>query len=117
MKSIFTYLCMACMMLGLFSCGQKSEKLLLAGSGWNKIVIIDKETKEVEWEHPLEKGWECNSASWTPDGNILFSYAKGVKLINKQGEELWNIPADAGSEFQTARVLDNGNYRITEIIW
>ena len=56
MKSIFTYLCMACMMLGLFSCGQKSEKLLLAGSGWNKIVIIDKETKKVEWEHPLEKG-------------------------------------------------------------
>ena len=105
---------MACMILGLFSCGQKSEKLLLAGSGWNKIVIIDKETKQVEWEHPIHSDWECNSASWTPDGNILFSYKKGAKLINMKGEELWNFEADKGSEFQTARVLDNGNYLIAE---
>ena len=58
MNRVFTYLCSALMLLALVSCGQKSEKLLLAGSGWNKIVIIDKETTQIEWEHPLEKGWE-----------------------------------------------------------
>ena len=114
MKSIVAYLCILCFLVGLLSCGEKGEKLLLAGSGWSKIVIIDKKTQEIEWEYPLEKGWECNSASWTPDGNILFSYAKGVKLITMAGEELWNIPADAGSEFQTACVLDNGNYLVAE---
>ena len=57
------------------------QHLLLGGSGWNKIAIINKETKEIVWEYPLEKGWECNSVAATPDGNILFSYAKGAKVI------------------------------------
>lgn len=34
------------------------QHLLLGGSGWNKIAIINKETKEIVWEYPLEKGWE-----------------------------------------------------------
>lgn len=89
---------------------QANRKLLLAGSGWNRIVIIDKDTKTVEWEYPLEKGWECNSAVATPDGNILFAYARGAKLISRDKKEIWNIPAPAGCEMQTARVLPDGNY-------
>ena len=41
--------------LSLASCRQEQVKLLLGGSGWNKIVIIDKETKQIEWEYPLER--------------------------------------------------------------
>lgn len=89
-----------------------SEKLLLAGSGWNKMVIIDKASKQVQWEYPLEAGWECNSAVWTPDGKILFSYKKGARLMDQDGRILWNIPATEGSEFQTARVLPDGNYLV-----
>lgn len=58
MHKLFTYLCSALLLVTATSCERKTEKLLLGGfQGWNKIVIIDKNTKQVEWEHPLEKGW------------------------------------------------------------
>lgn len=110
MKKIFALLCSALLLFSATSCQKKAQKLLLGGSGWNKIVIINKNTKEIEWEHPLEKGWECNSVAATPDGNILFSYARGAKVITREHQEVWNIPAPDTCEMQTARVLPNGNY-------
>ena len=110
MKKIVALLCSALFLFSATSCQKKSQKLLLGGSGWNKIVIIDKNTKQIEWEHPLEKGWECNSVAATPDGNILFSYARGAKVINREHKEIWNIAAPDTCEMQTARVLPNGNY-------
>lgn len=110
MKKIFALLCSALFLFSATSCQKKAQKLLLGGSGWDKIVIINKNTKEIEWEHPLEKGWECNSVAATPDGNILFSYARGAKVITLEHQEVWNIPAPDTCEMQTARVLPNGNY-------
>lgn len=89
--------------------GKSPRHLLLGGSGWNKIAIINKETKEIVWEYPLEKGWECNSVAATKTGEILFSYSKGAKMITRDGHELWNIAASAGCEMQTARILPDGN--------
>lgn len=97
-------------LLTLSACRQKTQKLLLGGSGWDKIVIIDKTTKAIEWEYPVEKGWECNSVAVTPEGNILFSYRKGAKLITRDKQELWKIEAPEGCELQTAGVLPDGNY-------
>lgn len=115
MKTLFLSVALAIVGFLLFSaCSSSpaSEKLLLAGSGWNKMVIIDKASKQVQWEYPLEAGWECNSAVWTPDGKILFSYKKGARLMDQDGNILWDIPASEGSEFQTARVLPDGNYLV-----
>lgn len=88
---------------------KKPQHLLVGGSGWNKIAIIDKQTQKIVWEYPLEKGWECNSVAATKKGNILFSYSKGAKMITRSGEEIWNIAAPEGCEMQTARILPNGN--------
>ena len=109
MKTFFTIISITLFFVSTAFGQNKSEKLLLGGSGWNKIVIIDKATKKIEWEHPLEKGWECNSVAATPNGNILFSYAKGAKVIDRAHKELWNISAPEGCEMQTARILPNGN--------
>lgn len=93
------------------SCSEKpAEKLLLGGSGWNKVAIIDKDSKQIEWEYPLEKGWECNSVVATPEGNVLFSYGKGAKMIDSAKQEIWNIEAPDSCEMQTARMLSDGNY-------
>ena len=110
MKILCTFLGFALFLVFTVSGKNKTEKLLLGGSGWNKIVIIDKATKKIEWEYPLEKGWECNSVAATPDGNILFSYARGAKVVDRKHKELWNIAAPKGCEMQTARILRNGNY-------
>ena len=107
---IYTLLLSALCLLAFASSQKKSEKLLLGGSGWDKIVIIDKATKQITWEHPLEQGWECNSVASTPEGNILFSYAKGAKLITPDHQELWNIAAPEGCEMQTARLLPDGHF-------
>ncbi|MGM9759590.1 MAG: hypothetical protein ACI30I_05680 [Parabacteroides sp.] len=110
MRTIYTFLFSALMLLAFTACQSKGDQLLLGGSGWNKIVIVDKNTKNIIWEHPLEKGWECNSVARTADGNILFSYSKGAKLITPEHEELWNIPAPEGCEMQTARILPDGRF-------
>ena len=107
---IYTFILSACLLLVCSACHEASHHLLLGGSGWDKIAIVNKNTKEIEWEHPLEKGWECNSVAVTPDRNILFSYSKGAKLITRDHEEVWNTSAPEGCEMQTARVLPNGNY-------
>ncbi len=109
MRKLYFYTSMLTVFLLLVSMKQEPVKLLLGGSGWNKIVIIDKETKNIEWEHSLERGWECNSVDCTPEGNILFSYSKGAKVITKTHEEVWNIKAPKGCEMQSARVLPDGN--------
>lgn len=110
MKKIFTLSCFTLLLFTVAFAQKKSPKLLLGGSGWDKIVIIDKASKAIEWEHPLQAGWECNSVAATPDGNILFSYAKGAKLINRDHKEIWSITAPDTCEMQTARVLPDGNY-------
>lgn len=107
---IYTLFLSALLFLTCVSCQKKSEQLLLGGSGWNKVVIIDKDTKQITWEHPLENGWECNSVASTPEGNILFSYGKGAKLITPDHKELWSIAAPEGCEMQTARLLPDGRF-------
>lgn len=109
---IYTFILSACLLLLCPACYGVSRYLLLGGSGWDKIAIVNKNSKKIEWEHPLEKGWECNSVAVTPDGNILFSYSKGAKLITRDHKEIWNIAAPEGCEMQTARVLPNGNYLV-----
>ena len=93
MKTLFLSVALAITGFLFSACSSSpaSEKLLLAGSGWNKMVIIDKASKQVQWEYPLEAGWECNSAVWTPDGKILFSYKKGARLMDQDGNILWNF--------------------------
>lgn len=101
----------------LASCNEKStpdSKLLLSGSGWNKIVMLDKQSKNIEWEYVLDKGTECNSLGFDKDGNIVFAYAKGAAKITPEKNIIWDIKSPEGTEMQTATVLDNGN---TLIAW
>lgn len=79
-KILLIILCLIVMIV----CKQNRKKLLLSGSGWDKIVIIDKATQTIEWEYPAEKGRECNSVTVTPENCGL----------------------------QSASVLPNGNYLI-----
>jgi len=90
----------------------KSEKLAIAGSGWDDIAIIDKKTGIIEWRHALDAGDECNAIEVTPDGNVLFAYSKGAKLINRNHETVWDFKAAAGEEIHSASRLKDGSYMI-----
>ena len=96
----------------LSSCGGSKparEKLLIAGSWWDSIAIIDKQTKEIEWTYALPAGSECNSVKLTPEGNILFSYKKGARLIDRKGNTIWDYTyVQDPAELQTAELIDGG---------
>jgi len=86
------------------------QRLLVSGSGWPQVAIIDKQTAEIEWSHTLVKGTECNDVEMTREKNILIAYKKGAKLITKDQEVLWDFKAEPGQELFTATQLPNGNY-------
>jgi hypothetical protein len=86
------------------------QKLLVGGSGWKQVAIIDKNTANIEWSYDLPEGSECNCVQQTSDGNILFSYKKGARLITPAKEIIWDFVPNKSEEVQTARQLPNGNY-------
>ena len=87
----------------------KSEKIVIGGSGWNQIAVVDKATKQVEWTHELERGTECNSVMADRKGNILYAYKQGARLIKRDGTVIWDYKADgAGAEVQYAGIIPSG---------
>ena len=93
-------------------CACKEEKLAIAGSGWNEIAIVSKKTGMIEWKHALNTGDECNDIEVTPDGNVLFAYSKGAKLINRNHETIWDYKAGENEEIHTATRLKEGGYMV-----
>lgn len=93
----------------LSSCVVK-EKLLIGGCSWDKIAIVDKKTKAVEWTHQLQKGDDCNDVEITKAGNILYAYKGGARLITRGQEVIWDFKVEKGQELYTATELPSGEY-------
>lgn len=87
-----------------------SVKLLVAGSANNKIMIFDKNSKQLEWVYYLENDWECNSVARTDHNEILFSYGRGARLIKKDKTIVWDIKVSSDQDLQSASILPNGNF-------
>lgn len=53
-------------------------------AGWlwmEKIVVLDKNSGTIEWEHALASQEDCNDVELTRGGNILYAYRGGARLI------------------------------------
>lgn len=88
----------------------KTEKLLVSGCGWPQISILDKKTGEILWKHALNPGEDCNDVELTKEGNILYAYTKGARMIDRKEKVLWDFTVKPGEELYTATQLKNGNY-------
>lgn len=106
MKYLFVYLLLS----ACFSCKTTKEKLLVSGCGWRQVAILDKATGAIEWSHPLGKTEDCNDVELTPQGNILYAYTRGARLIDRSQQTIWDFKAQKGEELFTATTLPNGNY-------
>ena len=109
MKKQLLFLAIICLCCS--SCNKK-EKIAIAGSGWQEIAIIDKKSGNIEWSHELDKDYECNDIEVTPDGNVLFAYSKGARLINRNHEIIWDYKAKENEEIHSASQLKDGGYMI-----
>lgn len=100
--------------VALVSCStapKLTDKVLIAGSFWDSIAIVNKETKAIEWAYALPAGAECNSVSLTKDGNILISYKKGARVIDRAGKTIWDYTNVADTaELQTAYQNPDGTF-------
>lgn len=108
-------LLLATLAFAAMACGTKKpvDKVLIAGSYWDSIAIVDKASGKIEWSMGLPAGSECNSVSMTKNGNILFSYKQGAKLIDRQGNTIWDFKETVDTaEMQTAIQLPDGNYMV-----
>lgn len=103
-----------------------TEKFLIAGCGWSKIAVIDKQTQQLEWEHRLNKGDDCNDVELTRKNEILYAYTGGARLINWEQQVVWDYKVKAGEELFTATEIVRGRYllgicghpaRIVELNW
>lgn len=102
-NTIFFLLVLGC----LFA---QNHKIVVAGSGNKCISIFDKTSGKVEWFHQLENGEECNSVAVTKQGNILYSYKKGAKLITTSREVVWDYQTPENTELQSATYLPDGGF-------
>lgn len=94
-----------------FSRKQKHEKLLIAGCGWKSVAVVDKQTGNVEWEHVLGEGEDCNDVELTREKNILYAYTSGARLITPSQQIVWDYKVKAKEEeLFTATQLPDGGY-------
>ena len=88
----------------------KKEKLLISGCGWKEIAIIDKTSGNKEWSHPLLPTDDCNDVELTSQGNILYAYRGGARLITREHQTLWDYKVKPKEELYTATQLKSGKH-------
>lgn len=87
-----------------------AEKLLIAGCGWKKIMLIDKKTGAKEWVYEIPNYVDCNCVDITPDGKIVYSNKISAALVGLNKDLIWEYKVSKGEELHTARSLENGNF-------
>ncbi|WP_370861357.1 beta-propeller domain-containing protein [Parabacteroides faecis] len=108
----FRYLFFIAMISTYCSCNDTREKLLVSGCGWKQVAILDKKTGEIEWSHPLAAHEDCNDVEITKEGNILYAYTSGARLIDREQQTLWDFKVKKGEELFTATQLPSGRYML-----
>lgn len=79
----------------------RGEKYLVSGSGWDKIAIIDRDTKAPVWMTTIPDGGECNSVVYTKHGAVAFTYSRGARKVDMTNMVLWDYKVQAPREVQS----------------
>ncbi|MFI3314677.1 MAG: hypothetical protein R3Y04_03325 [Rikenellaceae bacterium] len=83
------------------------EKYLIAGSGSPIIAIYDKQSNAIEWSYELNSGDECNCVIYD-NKKVAFSYSNGMKLINMNGETIFDYKVNDGEQAQSVSKIKKG---------
>ncbi len=83
------------------------SKLLLGGAGSSSVIIIDRETQNIEWQYDGVKK-QCNSVTTAPDGSVAFSYFDGAKLVSKDKKTIFDFKAKEGEMVHSISAIRGG---------
>jgi hypothetical protein len=84
--------------------------MFISGCGWEQVVLIDKATKQIEWNYDLQKGDDCENITLTNSGDLLISYKKGAKVINSKKEIIWDYKLQGKGELYAATQMKKGGF-------
>jgi hypothetical protein len=86
------------------------RRVLVSDYGGNKVAVIAADGR-VEWEHPAEKPQDV----WMlPNGNILFSHARGAREVTLDHRVVWSYRAPEKTEVHGCQPLPDGNVMVIE---
>ena len=84
--------------------------MLLADYGGDKVYRIDK-AGNVTWEMPAPGTQDI----WMlPDGNVMYTYNKGVRIATPDKKVIWEYTTDPHNEIHTCQPLPDGKVMIAE---
>lgn len=110
MKIVRTTLMVSLALLSSVNLFAKGEQYLVAGSGWDKVAIIDRDTKAPVWMTVLPEGGECNSVVYSKArGTVAYSYSRGARSVDMTNMLLWDYKVEAPREVQSI-VEHKGKY-------
>ncbi|MFI3290339.1 MAG: hypothetical protein R3Y46_00515 [Opitutales bacterium] len=86
------------------------DKILMCGSGWKSIALLDKDANSLDWSYDIENAGELNSICLTKDGNIAVTNKKNLMVLDKKTKSvLWTFDGTGKEEVHSVSLLDNGN--------
>lgn len=108
---------MAIAMIALVSipsfAAKKSDRLLVGGCAWDKVAMINKQSGAIEWSHTINPGEDCNDVQITKQGNVLYAYNSGARMISFDDQRtLWDYKAPKGCELYTATEMPDGTFML-----
>jgi len=93
--------------------GQPGYRMLISGAFLNYVGIIDEDGNE-EWRTPEPKSNQTNDSWPLPDGNIVYAYLYGFKIVRpdfddpSETEVIWDRPTPDGGETHSCQPLEGG---------
>ncbi|MEG1648413.1 MAG: hypothetical protein RR277_00830 [Rikenellaceae bacterium] len=102
MKNLIILAC--CTMFSVVAVAQ--SKILIAGSGWDKVGMIDEVGGKLEWEFPILKGEDCNDIELTKGGDILIACKTSARMVRWDKSVVWEYVCKENEEINTATELN-----------
>jgi hypothetical protein len=93
------------------STGPVSHRFLKSGHTSQSVAIVAA-NGSIEWEYPIT---DETSDSWLlPNGNVVFSFVKGVREVTPTKATVWEYLVPSGAEAQSCQPLPNDQFLVGE---
>jgi hypothetical protein len=88
-----------------------AHRFLKSGHSSQSVAIVAADGR-IEWEYPIAD--ETSDAWLLPNGNVIFSYVKGVREVTPAKATVWEYLVPSGAEAQSCQPLSDDLFLIGE---
>ncbi len=105
-------ICVLFALSGAMAGAEPAQRTYLAADySGNRVALVNRDGR-VEWDMPAPAACEV----WgLPNGNVLYSWTRGVREATRERQVVWEYQAAANEEIYSCQRLDNGDTLIGEL--